>query len=181
MQIKDRKLTAVPWLTPEVIDFITNFLAKIAKPNILEFGSGCSTIFFASTNPANLISVEHSATWFRFMQDYIADHDITVDLRLIGHDYYQECNKFSTNYFDFILLDGKDRMACLQAVRDLNILKPGGVVMLDDADLRDKYQVADDIMQGWQKLELSGWKQNPLHLNDAPAYGVTKCWFRPEI
>lgn len=181
MKFKKPIITADPWLAPEVINFIKNFLAPISNPSILEFGSGCSTIFFTSMKPLNLISIEHNPIWFKSVQDYLNSHDLGVDLRLVTNNYYEECYKFAPDFFDFILLDGKDRMACLQAIRDLNILKPGGVVMLDDADMRDKYQVADQIMQAWKKVELSGWKQNPLHLNDEPVFGAAKCWFRPKI
>lgn len=174
-------ITPRPWLAPEVINFIQDFLFKHSNAKILEFGTGCSTIFFTTMMPSHLVAVEHSPIWFKSVQDYLGAHGLQVDLRLVTNRYYEECYKFVPDYFDFILLDGKDRMACLQAIRDHKILKPGGVVMLDDADMRAKYQVADEIMAGWQKIEIGGWKQNPLHLADAPVYGLTKCWFRPKL
>lgn len=176
-------ITCEPWLAPEVINFIKDFLAKASDPKILEFGAGCSTVFFTTMMlpSSQLISIEHSPIWFESVQNYLIAHELQADLRLVTNNYYEVCYQFPKNYFDLILLDGKDRMACLQAVRDNGILKPGGVVILDDAQMRAKYQVADDIMQAWPKIELSGWKQNPLHLNDEPVYGMTKCWFRPIV
>jgi predicted O-methyltransferase YrrM len=174
-------LTQQPWLSGEVINFIQDFLSKHPSPKILEFGTGCSTIFFATMTPSHLVAVEHSPIWFKSVQDYLGAHNLQVDLRLVTNKYYEECYKFEPDYFDLILLDGKDRMACLQVIRDSKILKIGGVVILDDADMRAKYQVADEMMAGWQTVEIGGLKQNPLHLDDAPVYGVAKCWFRSKV
>lgn len=172
-------ITSQPWLAPEVINFIKDFLSKYPNPKILEFGAGCSTIFFTKFSPSHLVSIEHGLNWFKSVQNYLQAYGQKVDLRLLPSHYYQECSKFDSDYFDLILIDAKDRMACLQAVRDNKILKPGGVVILDDADMRVKYQVADEIMVGWQKIEIAGLKQNPLHLKDVPVYGLAKCWIRP--
>ena len=176
MIIGNSLLAPTPWLSNEVIKEIEKFLTQKKHPKILEFGSGCSTLFFATYLPAHLVSVEHNPKWFEFMQNYIKEHNLQVDLRLVMHNHDQVCGQFEPHYFDFILIDSKDRMACLKAIRDYNIVKPGGIVMLDDSDMRQKYVIANEIMQGWQKFESTGLKGNPLNPLEEFKIGTTTWW-----
>ena len=171
-------IVPVPWLAQEVTNFIDQYLSKISGPKILEFGAGCSTAFFAAYKPGHLVSVEHNPKWFELVQAYITQNSLQVDLRLVIKDYYQECAKFPADYFDFVLIDSQSRMGCLQAVKDYGIVKKGGIVMLDDSDMYQKYQVADQIMQNWSQFELSGLKQNPLNLDELPKMGAAKWWVK---
>lgn len=179
MKIVNPKLVAIPWLSQEVVYFIQNFLTKIEQPKVLEFGSGCSTLFFAAHSLSHLVSVEHDSKWHEFMSNYIEVNNLQVDLRLVLSNYYTECRKFDANYFDLILIDGKDRMSCLQEIRNYDILKSGGVVVLDDSDMRLKYQVSDQIMLGWPKFEISGLKGNPLDNLEPKKMGMATWWVKP--
>jgi len=178
MQTDKPIIVPVPWLSQAVIDFINQYLNKTPSPRILEFGSGCSTAFFATHAPTHLVSIEHNPKWFELVQDYLVQHNLQIDLRLVTSNYHEECAKFPANYFDFVLIDAQNRMACLQAIKDYDIVKKGGIVMLDDSDMYKKYQVADQVMQGWPQFELSGLKQNPLNLAEAPKVGAAKWWVK---
>lgn len=177
MSIDTLLMVPRPWVAAPVFEFMQAALSKVPNPKILEFGSGCSTLFFAQYQPTHLVSVEHSPKWFDFMQDHLKAIELVVDLRLVTNNYFEECHKFPDNYFDFIFIDGKHRMACLQAAR--RILKSGGVVMLDDSDMTEKYQVVDEIMYDWPKTEASGMKGNPLNPAEPECLVAAAWWVKP--
>jgi len=170
-----------PWLTPAVIKFLQQYLTGLQNPKILEFGSGCSTAFFSQYlgEHGSLVSVEHNIIWYEHVHNYLEQNNLKnkVDLRLVQVDYAQECAKFMSNYFDLVFIDAKDRMACLQQARE--IVKPGGIIMLDDSQMRDKYQVANQIMHDWFKTELVGLKSNPLDLTCPEQISATAWWVKP--
>ena len=178
MKIVDPQIKPQLWLTPPVAAFVTKLLSNITDAKILEFGSGCSTAFFAQYTP-NLISIEHSAKWHQIVLDYLVKNKIQVDLRLITNNYYQECETLPSNYFDLILIDGQHRMNCLRAAR--NLVKPGGVIMLDDSEMNEKYLVANDIMQDWPKTKVTGHKGNPLNPSEEIEISTATWWIRPMI
>jgi len=168
-------LNPEPWIATGAVAFLEKFLGGIKEPRILEFGSGCSTLFFAEFT-SNLISVEHSPKWHDLMQQALRQRNLKVDLRLISHNYYEVCQKFSPNYFDLIIIDGKYRMACLQAAR--SIVRPGGVIMLDDSNMREKYEVANEIMFDWQRFMTSEMKGNPLNPHETLELSETTWWIK---
>ena len=61
MKIVDPQIKPQLWLTPPVAEFVTKLLSNITDAKILEFGSGCSTAFFAQYTPNLIIikSVKH--------------------------------------------------------------------------------------------------------------------------
>lgn len=183
MKIDLPKIVPNPWLTPESINFLQDYLLQIKNPKILEFGSGCSTAFFSKYlgEHGQLFSIEHNPVWFEHVQAYLLSNQLEsqVDLRLIKSDCAQVCTKFDANYFDLVFIDAKDRMACLQAARE--IVKPGGILMLDDSQMRTKYQVANQIMYDWPKVELVGIKSNPLDLTAPAQPSATTWWVKPGV
>lgn len=183
MSINLPQIIPQPWLIPEVISFLKNYLGGLTNPKILEFGSGCSTAFFGEYlgQAGELVSIEHNPIWHAHVQAYLKQQQLAarVDLRLVQQNYAQICTKLAPNYFDLVFIDAKDRMACLQAARDL--VKPGGVVMLDDSQMRAKYQLADQIMRNWPKIELVGIKSNPLDLTAPAQPSATAWWVKPAV
>lgn len=176
MKITDPLIKPCLWLTPPVTEFVTKLLTSITNAKVLEFGAGCSTAFFAQYT-TNLISIEHSAKWHQVVQDYLIKNKLQVDLRLVISNYYQECDNLPTNYFDLILIDGQHRMNCLRAARSL--IKPGGVIILDDSQMRAKYLIANDIMQDWPQTQVTGIKGNPLDPNEEIKTSTATWWIKP--
>ena len=177
----DLKIVPTPWLIPAGIDFLIDFFSKNPNPKILEFGSGCSTAFFAKYlgDSGQLVTIEHNLAWYKQVQAYLNTSYVShqVDLRLVTRDYYLECEKFLPNYFDLVFIDAKDRMACLKAAK--SIVRPGGIVILDDSQMRAKYQQADQIMHDWPKFELVGYKSNPLELTQPEQFSAMAWWIKP--
>ncbi|MEX0597447.1 MAG: class I SAM-dependent methyltransferase [Candidatus Paceibacterota bacterium] len=145
-------------------------MKKHPNAKVLEFGSGSSTIWFAK-NTKNLTSVEHSPKWFTKIKELLTSNDECQKVNLILHDrpYYTICNQFPDNYFDLILVDGRNRNGCIK--HSIRILKPGGTLMLDNAE-RPYYQKSLNLLKNWQAFSADqpqpdtcgftypGWKTN---------------------
>jgi SAM-dependent methyltransferase len=116
-----------PWLTPVANRFLQKHLQ--GGEQVLEFGSGGSTLFFAR-RVASVVSFETSERWAgnirrRLKQAGVLDR---VSLRLQSAP--PEHTHFPHQAFDGILIDGGDRLAAAES--SLNWLKPGGWLVLDD-------------------------------------------------
>lgn len=155
-----------PLLTPEATDFLENFLKQKTDANVLEFGSGGSTVWMSKLTK-KLISIEHHTEWYRRVKNNI-QQDATcnpVDLRFLSRPYDKVCNEFPQEFFDLIIVDGRDRVKCIEA--SIRVLKPGGILMLDDAQ-REKYQPGHNLLKDWQITETFSkprntyWWQKPL-------------------
>lgn len=155
-----------PLLTPEATDFVKNFLKQKPDANVLEFGSGGSTIWMSKLTK-KLVSIEHDTEWYNKVKNNL-QQDTTcnpVDLRLFSRPYHGVCEQFESEFFDLIIVDGRDRMKCFEA--SIKLLKPGGILMLDDAQ-REKYKKAQDLLRDWQftktisKARDTYWWQKPF-------------------
>jgi SAM-dependent methyltransferase len=121
-----------PWLTPVAVEILDEYLKTEMLG--LEFGSGRSTKWF-SQRLGKLTSVEHSAEWFDIVTDKLrigGNINVAYLLRNGSPDtaYVDVIDSMHDNALDFVLVDGIDRAAC--AVRSLDKLKPGGVLVVDD-------------------------------------------------
>src|SRR5215469_18206294 len=112
-----------------------------------EWGSGGSTIWFAD-HCRTLISVEHSHIWHAFVLERLTSRGLSnVDYRYVplDHDetlptqpeyamtpqYVAEIESYPNSYFDFCLVDGHYRQACIRAC--IRKIKRGGFLIVDDS------------------------------------------------
>jgi len=148
------------WLSE--IRYIEDMLVDLAKHreclNILEWGSGNGTIYFAKfLRKKNIkfrwIAIEHFVPWFEKVTAMLKAHNLSdhVECFLKSPTYEEDKNIQETldldEYvslpstlgigFDFILVDGRKRKECLENAR--HVLSPDGVVVLHDAE-RPWYQ-----------------------------------------
>jgi hypothetical protein len=99
---------------------------------VVEFGSGYSTLWFAQ-RCAELVSIEDDPYWRLVVQELLTKsglHHVRHEYR--GLDRYSRLDDYPDGYFDFALVDGKDRTACVRTA--LAKVKPGGWVYLDNSD-----------------------------------------------
>ncbi|NEQ74827.1 MAG: hypothetical protein F6K23_18340 [Okeania sp. SIO2C9] len=145
---KSLNIKSTPLLTEEAIKFLENFLKQKPHAKVLEFGSGGSTIWLSKLTK-NLTSIEHDGRWFQQVKNQIQKQKNChpVDIKLLARPYHKICEKIPEESFDLILVDGRDRMKCFEA--SIKLLKPGGILMLDDAQ-REKYKQAQDLLRDWQ-------------------------------
>lgn len=124
-----------PWLTTGSIKHIENFLSSKVDLKILEFGCGSSTVWFSKKNDCKLFSIEHDKKWYSKISQEIKENNNTT-LILKDRPYYTICDDFLDNFFDLILIDGRDRVECFKACEPK--LKHGGLMILDNSE-REEY------------------------------------------
>jgi len=164
-----------PLLTPEAIAFLSNFLMHNPQANILEFGSGGSTLWFAQQK-ADVITIEHDIRWYtQVAQELALLPEHTVDLRFVKRTYWKVCEEFPDNYVDLVLIDGRDRVACAQEA--MRIIKPGGVLMLDNAE-RANYASIYAMLSAWQ-LHTSEYKRLSMFQQNSMHNVQTNWWIKP--
>jgi hypothetical protein len=167
-----------PLLTPKANSFLADNISHDAIG--FEWGSGGSTIWFAR-RCRRLISIEHDADWFRFVSTRLQEMSLNhVDFRLIPLDheeslptvssyeipprYVSQISEFPDSSFDFCMVDGHYRQACIRAA--LPKLRPGALLIVDDTHWMPlaEWGVPSDwevAMRGrsWLK-ETTIWKAN---------------------
>lgn len=170
-RLKRNRLTErVPWMTVPAVKFLDNY----CKPNIniLEFGSGASTLFF-SNKGCRVFSIEHNKNWFLMMRELIEKNEITnISLKLFEpttsdsylklisskdsnylerdySNYVHSVKSFQDNFFDLIVIDGRVRVACFES--SFSKLKDGGYIVFDNGD-REEYLPALNQIKKFELL-----------------------------
>jgi len=127
----------MPWLTREAIEILEERL----KPTDvgLEWGAGRSTVWFAQ-RVAHLTSIEHNDSWYNRVKNVLSDECIQnvellfAPLEAKGQEqseYIRVAAGQPKASLDFILVDGRLRDKCTEVA--LQLLKPGGMLIIDDA------------------------------------------------
>lgn len=197
---KDGLSVGRPWIT-----FASAaFLKRVLRPHmrVLEWGSGGSTVFFAS-RVQSLETVEHEADWYQHVASTLQARNLTnVNLHCIGpaalppgevrskerpEDYYtgnrqylscefrayaSMADRFPDASFDLVSIDGRSRPACFQ--HGWTKVKPGGFLMLDDAQRAHYASIHEAMAQRrWTRIPFYG--PGPY----GGAFRFTCLWQRP--
>lgn len=129
-----------PPYTPELLRKaalrIRTFLRDRHLPDVLELGSGWSTIWFAKHCKASVFSLEHDRGWYEAVWKAVEaeNRDLSLDVSLL----LVEAEKFPgtltrlTRRFDVVYIDCIDEQRNECALLALDRLKPGGWLVLDD-------------------------------------------------
>lgn len=189
-----------PWMTYTAIEF----LRQKVRPDmsVFEWGSGGSTLFFAS-RVANLVTVEHERLWAERVQEVMsAGHPASWRMEMIEAEprpsgvtddpadpcsyasavapwvgqsfesYVKTVDEYPDSGFDWVIVDGRSRPSCM--MHGIPKVKPGGYLILDDA-ARERY--------GWVYREMArlGWDcfsfAGPVPYT--MPFGSTTAWRRP--
>lgn len=142
-----------PWMLLEEVDIIRELLLRLRPMRCLEWGAGNSTLYFPRFLPegAQWIAIEHVPDWAnRVARSPKLSSKVTVlnvDVEAVHpceaarteEEVYREYVNApkAMGPFDFILVDGRARNACVRASKEL--LSGGGIVALHDAN-RQKYR-----------------------------------------
>lgn len=141
----------IPWFTYPAIDFLDKRINK--EWSILEYGGGSSTLFWAE-QCRDVLTVEHDQDWYNILLSKAPANVCLLHRTLDPIDNYT--NNFPTKErFHIIVIDGRQRVACCQAVPDY--LLPEGIIILDDSQ-RERYRSGIDFLreQGFRELPFSG-------------------------
>lgn len=120
-----------PWLTQDSNKFLEQYLTK--EDNVLEFGSGGSTLFFAK-KCKHIVTFEHDILWYNKIITEIKKKDLkNIQLNYFQDEsYYKEVNKLNDQFFDVVLVDGIFRAECTKL--SLPKIKNGGILIIDNAN-----------------------------------------------
>ena len=116
----------LPWFTYPAIDFLSQFDFK--NKAIFEYGCGMSTLFWLQRE-AVVYGVEDNPSWFN---EVVKISEGKAHIKLLKEDDYVQAIKSLNIKFDLIVIDGKNREACLYA--SLDYLNENGILILDNAD-----------------------------------------------
>lgn len=174
MWVFKRRYPDVPWLTEQAVFFLSTWLRSSDVG--VEWGSGRSTVWFAS-KVKHLISIESNKQWYDHVKKIIGEKKISnkVELHYIpveinemnaphDHPYVDFLDEISDETLDFVLVDAKLRILCMEKV--LPKIKPGGLLILDNSERFiatgvmcnrsvDRLPMDTCINGRWEKLLLS--------------------------
>lgn len=183
-----------PWLTKDSINFIRKNIKK--THNVLEFGSGASTIFFAKHckkiisfesggYSVRLNNLKRSFDWYKLLTKKIENLKISnVELYLV-HGYPQSSilykhilSSLPNNFFHWVLVDGTNRRLCIE--KSIEKLVNGGYLIIDNYDhIPEKKHISsfDLFMKNEYCLQtmnelLGGWKLFKFDEDDWPGKGT---------
>jgi predicted O-methyltransferase YrrM len=138
----ERRHPDAPWLTSEAVRLLGTLLRR--QDSGVEWGSGRSTCWLASRS-SYLISVESSAEWYERVRRVLDRRGLdNVDYRYVEVarepsaasplvDYVESALAgLAPASLDYALIDGLYRDEC--ARRAVQYIKPGGLLILDNAD-----------------------------------------------
>lgn len=173
----------LPWWTYRATQRVERFLSDRPDARVLEYGAGASTLWLAS-RCGELHSVEHDAVFADEVRSLV-EHYEHVELHVVvpppasddsairsarrGHEHLDFSSYVSVaaeigGSFDLIVIDGRARLACLEAAK--SHLAPQGMVLFDDA--RRPQYLAGLKRSGLQVRMLRGAKPT-IPLPDATA------------
>ncbi len=143
-----------PWMNLTTIALLDERLKSDMR--VFEYGSGHSTAFFAR-RVALVTAIEHDAAWHALVA---RDLPPNAELRLVpldAGDAYAHSVRECSAPPDVIVVDGRNRLACLREA--LDAVSERGVCLLDDAE-RERYSGARDLARaaGFRDLTLTGLK-----------------------
>ena len=179
----DKNGKPIPWITYPMIDFIGPRLNKTM--DIFEFGSGNSSLYFASQTKS-VISIEHHEGWYETISQDNRFGLINLKIELIklpeslaklgyhkmafldDENDYTDAIKKVDKKFDIIIVDGLFRNSCL--INSVDSLKDGGIIILDNTSV----SYTPLLKRGIEYVESKGYKSLPFW-GMGPIYGTKSC------
>ncbi len=160
----------IPWMNYHVIQFLEDRLTK--NLSLFEFGSGSSTIFYASL-VKDVTSVETDEKWYAHVKNRMPSNVKLIFFDLDGGQCYCELAEQESKRFDVIVIDALDRVDCM--TRAPGALTDKGVIILDDSNAEAHGEAIEFLLsQGFRLLDFEGLKPSSIR-----AYRTT-VFYRPE-
>lgn len=124
----------LPWWNVAATREIEAFLSARPGARVFEWGAGASTVWLAR-RAGSVVSVEHDPDWLAVLQRQTQPFgNVTLLHRERANGAYVDEIACQEGRFDLIVVDGRDRIACLAAARAH--LAPGGLIVFDDSGRR---------------------------------------------
>jgi len=153
-----------PWLTESANNLLQFIIDEKGYDNtspslkVLEAGMGSSTIWFLGQQSVKqLFSFEHELNCYKEVCDVVEQRYGEKSLRaqLVWQDrpYSAGISALDPDHhesFDIALIDGRDRVRCLEAA--IPLIKPGGVLILDNSE-RNEYEPGIALLSQWRRID----------------------------
>jgi len=172
-----RHRTDLPWMKSKELDILVELLDRLAPARCLEWGAGASTTYFPARLPGleRWLSIEHYGPWFDVVQGRNRHPAVEVVHQPPDHGDYAGTRKEGTledfrtyvtlpeargGTYDFILIDGRARVHCLEAA--FRLVDDRGIVALHDAN-RESYRatlppfVHQELFADWRRNRGGLW------------------------
>ncbi|HWP18060.1 MAG TPA: class I SAM-dependent methyltransferase [Burkholderiaceae bacterium] len=142
----------LPWIAFHSIRTLERYLTP--RSRVLEFGSGMSTVWYARRAGA-VCSVEHDRGWYEQVSQLLKRRGLhNVEYCLAeNRDDYVRFKSDDPIGFDLIMVDGRYRSECVLTASSL--LRPGGILYLDNTDKDSSGQGGDMRIAEARALELA--------------------------
>lgn len=170
----------IPWITYGAMGWLEKYLNN--QMCVFEFGSGGSTLYFAS-KVKHVVSIEHNEAWYHSVKTalvnrgenvtykfkppqfsclarYLPYHHLAYVSRTFPEhincffrSYVRSIKKYPKENFDFVMVDGRARVSCMHLA--LSKIKPGGYLMLDNSE-RPIYQAYMQTLNRFERLDFFG-------------------------
>lgn len=179
-------LKPVPMMDPPEIQALRNLIETRRPRRVLEWGSGGSTLYWPAQFPEIAwYSIEHDPAYYEAVHAQ-APANVTLK-RADFPEYYRPEPEIEK--FDLIIVDGRERLLCLSAARE--ILAEGGAVVLHDAG-RARYAPARSLYKQVTVLHPPKAGKDPRGLwllqDPVPVRSLSRergviymCWGEPAI
>jgi len=118
----------IPWYTYPAIEYLAAL--DFGGRAVLEWGCGHSTLWWAA-RAASVLSVENDPAWHAEVNRQVPAN-AHVSLRTDAGEYVAADPGPNDGRFDVVVIDGRHRRQCAGRAPDL--LAPGGLIVLDNAD-----------------------------------------------
>ncbi len=150
----DKNNNPIPWLCYPFLEFFNERLSY--EMNMFEYGSGYSTLYWAK-KLKTIVSVEHNYNWYKKMKN-ILPNNVQYYYYPISRGYVDSIKTLNKK-FDIIIIDGRERVACVKVAT--SYLSTSGVIVWDNS-LREKYRDGIIYLEnlGFKHIDFKGL--NPL-------------------
>lgn len=152
-----------PWISEEAIKLLDIFLKNNPGARVMETGMGFSTLWLEK-RCRFINSIEHDKDWYYKTLELLigyayitpsitASDDVSTthaNLRLHPTPYHIIIETFPDNFYDLLLIDGRNRVKCIKAA--IPKLRSGGWLVLDNSE-REYYQPGIDLMKDWNRID----------------------------
>lgn len=133
------------WFAWRAAPVVEQELAARQAPNVLEWGSGGSTRWFADRS-ASVISIEHHAGWAELCRDHVGDR---AEIRHIPEGPAYAHPELDYSVLDCVIIDGIMRVECARTVADriaAGDIRKGTLVIFDNSE-RDIYREGIEALE----------------------------------
>ena len=163
----DRMGEPVPMFTYPAIDYLRSIESRLAECDVLEFGCGQSTKWWAP-RVRSLLGVEKYAGFARKLMDELDEYPVSIITN-------REFDRIDGQY-DIVVVDGEPRVAAGRFAA--SAVKPNGIIIVDNSDVRSIAEIPRLLHdQGFARIDYFGFSPTGVRPQCTSIFFRTPGWF----